>query len=113
MMANINFRGLCKALEEYDENGDIGKSGSWEVHTGEYDLCWEVCYKNTPVLSAIDAHLYKIGEKIVYIDNNCLSVKDFNKAYKIIQNTYGKEGFMVHPDTEARIKTDNKKTFSR
>lgn len=107
MIEKINCQGLRKALEIYDEKGDIGNSGSWEVHRGGYDLCWEVCYNNTPVISAIN------GGKVVWIDNNCLSVKDFKKVYKIIQDTYGKEGFVVHPDTEARIKSDDKKTFSR
>ena len=109
----MSFDGLREALEAFDETGAVGKSGSWEVHCGAYDLCWELCYEGNSVINAINAHLCENGKDIVYIDNNCLSPKEFKTAYKTIQDVYGKDEFKIHPNTVDYLKAKKEKGFSR
>lgn len=60
----IEFAGLVLALHYYNEDGKIGKCGSWEIHDGGYDRWWELCYNGEPLISCYASGEYLNGKEL-------------------------------------------------
>jgi hypothetical protein len=69
---------LRKALITFDYNGRYSSRGSWSIARGGYDLWFEICYKNTPVIHCVDGEL----------ENCCLSNDAYIKVCALIHSVY-------------------------
>lgn len=69
---------LRKALITFDSNGRYSSRGSWSVARGGYDLWFEICHKDIPVVHCVDGEL----------ENCCLSTDDYLKVCNLIHKVY-------------------------
>ena len=49
----FEIRGLRYCLRKYEENGKYATSGKWSIATGGYDLYWQLCYEETPLIDNV------------------------------------------------------------
>lgn len=86
---HISTDGLRTALQRYDENGQRGECGFWEIHDGGYDRWWEICHNGQVVAACLASSEREIiNGKLVELGNiereRQLSDKTFSDICKIV-----------------------------
>lgn len=85
----IEFSGLVLALHYYNEDGKIGKCGSWEIHDGGYDRWWELCYNGEPIISCNASGEYLNGKELGNLERERrIPDETFSKICKIIKDNF-------------------------
>ena len=96
---DISLDGLRTALQRYDEKGKPAKCGPWTVHEGGYDLLWQLCYEERPVVGC-----YRNGD-FDNLERECgVSDKTFSQICDLIHAAFPE--CQMSPVDQKRIKGD-------
>ncbi len=87
---NISLDGLRTALQRFDDDGQQGKCGDWEIHLGGYDRWWELCYGGVPVVSCTASGEYRSnGDEYGNLERECyVTDKVFTQICDLISSAY-------------------------
>lgn len=81
MLDFADVSSLDKILIDFDENGMSSKDGNWSIVRGGYDLDFEICHNNVPVITACDKKLENIPRVSLY-DEVIELVRAYYPEYK-------------------------------
>lgn len=50
---DLSLKGLKAVLRKHNETGEMARNLHWKIAKGGYDLCWQLCYDNVPIIDAL------------------------------------------------------------
>lgn len=89
----FEIRGLRNCLRKYDEKGKYATSGKWSIATGGYDLYWQLCYEEEPLIDNVCNEL-TVDNRYDYSNlNEVISIileeyKNVNISYEVSRELF-------------------------